>query len=273
MSYYPHSTSRKKFVSKAPSMRLINVEKKANEEVIANTKARREVNHNELKPISREEMELICNDDEEDALDIEENLETDEDALHMEENLETEEDEDHIAEALGDDQPLKHFIDLQKENKRLKSENMAVVEELKKMRETMQKIKEDQEAKTKEMMEKMSNTEKEMEKLRKEIEVLESENKQLVEHIEENAVHAVTQGFVSKEMPHAKETTKQAIEVTSKEVICVDNLPLSQPKPAERVLFPDKAAICKLLDENDKCLLNKTYNLETTEKWSICYIA
>ncbi|CAL5379829.1 unnamed protein product [Camellia sinensis] len=271
----------------APSMRLINVEKKANEEVIANTKARREVNHNELKPISREEMELICNDDEEDALDIEENLETEEDALHMEENLETEEDEDHIAEALGDDQPLKHFIDLQKENKRLKSENMAVVEELKKMRETMQKIKEDQE---------------------------------LVEHIEENAVHAVTQGFVSKEMPHAKEveqehnfgiqttlketpivleplqtsmvkkikikarkkkemsnfecepreakkkkTPKQAIEVTSKEVICVDNLPLSQPKPAERVLFLDKAAICKLLDENDKCLLNKTYNLETTE--------
>ncbi|GMQ08055.1 hypothetical protein CsSME_00051970 [Camellia sinensis var. sinensis] len=51
-------------------------------------------------------------------------------------------------------------------------------------------------------MEKMSNTEKEMEKLRKEIEVLESENKQLVEQIEENAVHAATQGFASKEMPH-----------------------------------------------------------------------
>ena len=62
-----------------------------------------------------------------------------------------------------------------------------------------------------------------------------------------------------------KKTTKQAIEVMSKEVICVDNLPLRQPKPVERVLFPDKAAICKLLDENDKCLLDKIYNLETTE--------
>ncbi|CAL5415105.1 unnamed protein product [Camellia sinensis] len=40
-AYYPHSTSRKKFVSKAPSMGLINIEEKANEEVIANTKARR----------------------------------------------------------------------------------------------------------------------------------------------------------------------------------------------------------------------------------------
>ncbi|CAL5435109.1 unnamed protein product [Camellia sinensis] len=207
----------------------------------------------------------------------------------------------------------------------MKSENMALVEELKKMRETMQKIEEDQEAKTKETMEKMSNTEKEMEKLRKEIEVLESENKQLVEQIEENAVHAATQGFASKEMPHAegveqeqnigiqstlkespivveplqtsmvrkikikarkkkemfdfecepreakkKKTTKQAIEVMSKEVICVDNLSLSQAKPVERVLFPDKAAICKLLDENDKCLLNKIYNLETTDAiiWS-----
>ncbi|CAL5337423.1 unnamed protein product [Camellia sinensis] len=319
-AYYAHSILRKKFVSKAPSMGLINIEKKANEEIIANTKARREVNHNELKPISREEMKLICNDDEEDALDIEENLEIEkdaldmeknleieEDALDMEENLETEEDEDHVAEALGDDQPLKDFIDLQKENKRLKSENMAFVEELKKMRETMQKIEEDQEAKTKEMMEKMSNTEKEMEKLRKEIEVLESENKQLVEQIEENAVHAATQGFASKEMPHAKgveqeqnigiqctlketpivkkemsdfecepreakkkKTTKQAIEVMSKEVICVDNLSLSQAKPVERVLFPDKAAICKLLDENDKCLLNKIYNLKTTDAiiWS-----
>ena len=176
-----------------------------------------QVNHNELKPIFREEMALICNDDEEDALEIEENLETDEDALDMEENLETkedaldmeenletEEDEDHVAEALGDDQPLKDFIDLQKENKRLKSENMALVEELKKMSETMQKIEEDQEAKTKETMEKMSNTEKEMEKQRKEIEVLESENKQLVEQIEENAVHAATQGFASKEMPHTE---------------------------------------------------------------------
>ncbi|GMP22367.1 hypothetical protein CsSME_00000422 [Camellia sinensis var. sinensis] len=91
-----------------------------------------EVNHNELKPISREEMELIRNDDEEDALDIEE-------------NLETEEDEDHVVEALADDQPLKDFIDLgklervQKENKRLKSENMALVEELNKMKEIMQK--------------------------------------------------------------------------------------------------------------------------------------
>ncbi|CAL5337672.1 unnamed protein product [Camellia sinensis] len=128
------------------------------------------LNHDELKPISKEEMNLIRNDEEEDTLD-------------MEENLETKEDEDHIVEALGDDQPLKEFIDLgklervQKENKRLKSENMALVEELKKMRETMQKIKEDQEAKTKEMMEKMSNTEKEIEKLRKEFEVLESENK------------------------------------------------------------------------------------------------
>lgn len=117
-----------------------------------------EVNHTELKPISREEMELICNDDEEDALDIEKNLETEKDALDMKENLEIEEDEDHVAEALGDDQPLKDFIDLQKENKRLKSENMAWVEELKKMRETMQKIEEDQEVKTKETMEKMSNT-------------------------------------------------------------------------------------------------------------------
>ena len=108
-------------------------------------------------------MELIRNDEEKDALDIEE-------------NLETKEDEDHVAEALGNDQPLKDFVDLgklervQKENKRL--------------RETMQKIQEDQEAKTKEMIEKMSNTEKEMEKLRKEFEVLESENKQLVEQIE-----------------------------------------------------------------------------------------
>ncbi|GMQ10992.1 hypothetical protein CsSME_00053783 [Camellia sinensis var. sinensis] len=174
-------------------------------------------------------------------------------------------------------------------------------------------------------MEKMSNTEKEMEKLRKEIEVLESENKQLVEQIEENAIHAATQGFASKEMPHAegveqeqnigiqstlkespivveplqtsmvrkikikarkkkemfdfecepreakkKKTTKQAIEVMSKEVICVDNLSLSQAKPVERVLFPDKATISKLLDENDKCLLNKIYNLETTDAiiWS-----
>ncbi|CAL5422982.1 unnamed protein product [Camellia sinensis] len=166
----------------------------------------------------------------------------------------------------------------------------------------------------------MSNTEKEIEKLRNEIEVLEFENKQLVGQIEENAVHAATQGFASKEMTHAKgveqeqnfeiqttlketpivveplqtsmvrkikiksrkkkemsdfecepreakkkKTTKEAIEVMSKEVICFDNLPLSQPKPVERVLFPDKATICKLLDENDKCLLNKIYNLETTD--------
>ncbi|CAL5383171.1 unnamed protein product [Camellia sinensis] len=311
----------KKFVSKAPSMGLINIEGKANEEVIASTKVRREVNHDELKPISRKEMDLIRNDEEEDALD-------------MEENLETKEDEDHVVETLGDDQPLKDFIDLgklervQKENKRLKSENMALVEELKKMRETMQKIQEDQEAKTKEMLEKMSNTDKEMEKLRKEFEVLESKNKRLVEQIEENVVHAATQAFASKEMPHAKrveqeqnfgiqttlketpivveplqtsmvkkikikarkekkmsdfeceqreakkkKTTKQAIEVISNEVICVDNLPLSQPKPVKRVLFPDKAAIWKVLDENDKCLLYKIYNLEITEKWSICYIA
>ncbi|CAL5364507.1 unnamed protein product [Camellia sinensis] len=40
-AYYPHSTSKKKFVSKAPSMRLINIEEKTNEEVIAKTKARR----------------------------------------------------------------------------------------------------------------------------------------------------------------------------------------------------------------------------------------
>ncbi|CAL5381754.1 unnamed protein product [Camellia sinensis] len=110
-AHYPHSTSRKKFVSKAPSMGLISVEEKANEEVIANTKAYREVNHDELKPISRKEMDLIRNDEEEDTLD-------------MEENLKTKEDEDHVAEALGDDQPLKDFIDLgklervQKENKR-----------------------------------------------------------------------------------------------------------------------------------------------------------
>ncbi|CAL5342104.1 unnamed protein product [Camellia sinensis] len=235
------------------------------------------INHDELKPISREEMDFIRNDEEEDALD-------------MEENLKTKEYEDHAVEALGNDQPLKDFIDLgkleqvQKENKRLKSENMALVEELKKMRETMQKIQEDQEAKTKEMMEKMSNTKKEMEKLRKELEVLEAENKQLVEQIEENAVHVATQAFASKEMPYAKgveqeqnfrirttlketpivieplqtsmvkkikikvrkkkkmsdfecepreakkkKTTKQAIEVISNEVICVDNLPLSQP--------------------------------------------
>ncbi|CAL5383354.1 unnamed protein product [Camellia sinensis] len=313
-----HSTSRKKFVSKAPLMILINIEEKANEEVIANTKARREVNHDELKPISKKEMKLIRNDEEEDALDIEK-------------NLETKEYEDHVAKALEDDQHLKDFIDLgklervQKENKRLKSENMALVEELEKMRETMQEIQEDQEAKTKEIKEKMSNIEKEMEKLRKEFEVLESENKQLVEQIEENAVHAATQAFASKEMPHAKgveqeqnfriqttlketpivieplqtsmvkkikikgrkkkkmsdfecepreakkkKTTKQAIEVISNEVICVDNLPLSQPKSVERVLFPDKAAVCKLLDENDKCLLTKIYNLETTEAiiWS-----
>ncbi|CAL5403148.1 unnamed protein product [Camellia sinensis] len=275
-----------------------------------------EINHDELKPISSEEMDFIRNDKEEDALD-------------MEENLETKEYEDHVAEALGDDQSLKDFIDLgkleqvQKENKRLKSENMALVEELKKMRETMQKIQEDQEAKTKEMMEKMSNTKKKIEKLRKELEVLEAENKQLVEQIEENAVHAATQAFASKEMPYAKgveqeqnfgirttlketpivieplqtfmvkkikarkkkemsdfecepretkkkKTTKQAIEVISNEVICVDNLPLSQPKLVERVLFPDKAAICKLLDENDKCLLNKIYSLETIDAiiWS-----
>ena len=42
-AYYPHLPSRKKFVSKAPSMGLINVEEKANEEVIANTKARRDI--------------------------------------------------------------------------------------------------------------------------------------------------------------------------------------------------------------------------------------
>ncbi|CAL5401255.1 unnamed protein product [Camellia sinensis] len=280
------------------------------------------MNHNELKPISKEEMKLIHNYEEEDPLDIEE-------------NLKTKEDEDHVAEALGDDQPLKDFIDLgklervQKENKRLKSENMALVEELKKMRETMQKIQEDQEAKTKEMKEKMSNTKKEMEKLRKEFEVLKSENKQLVEQIEENVVHAATQAFASKEMPHVKgveqeqnfriqttlketpvvieplqismvkkikikikikvrkkkeisdfeckprkakkkKTTKQAIEVISNEVICIDNLPLSQPKPVEMVLFPNKAAICKLLDENDKCLLSKIYNLEIIDAiiWS-----
>ncbi|THG13584.1 hypothetical protein TEA_007847 [Camellia sinensis var. sinensis] len=67
-----------------------------------------------------------------------------------------------------------------------------------------------------------------------------------------------------------KKTTKQVIEVISNEMICVDNLPLSQPKPVERVLFPDKAAIYKLCDENDKCLLNKIYNLETTDAiiWS-----
>ncbi|CAL5402494.1 unnamed protein product [Camellia sinensis] len=318
VTYYPHSTLRKQFVSKAPSIGLINVEEKANEEVIANTNARRGVNHDELKPISREKMDLIRNDEEEDALD-------------MEENLETKEDEDHVAEALGDNQPLKDFIDLgklervQNENKRLKSENMALVEELKKMRETMQKIQDDQEAKTKEMIEKMSKTEKEIEKLRKEFKVLESKNKQLVEQIEENAVHAATQAFASKEMSHAKgveqkqnsgiqatlketpivieplqtsmvkkikikamkkkkmsdferepreakkkKTTKQVIEVISNEVICVDNLPLSQPKPIERVLFTDKAAICKLLDKNDKCLLNKIYNLEITNAiiWS-----
>mgnify|MGYP003702470891 CR=1 FL=1 len=95
-----------------------------------------QVNLDELKLISREEIELICNDDEEDALDLEENLETEEDALDIKENLETKEDEDHVAEALGNDQPLKDFVDLgklervQKENKRL--------------RETMQKIQEDQ---------------------------------------------------------------------------------------------------------------------------------
>ncbi|CAL5389074.1 unnamed protein product [Camellia sinensis] len=89
-----------------------------------------EVNHDELKPTSKEEIDLIRNDEEEDALD-------------MEENLETKEDEDHVAEASEDDQPLKDFIDLgnlervQKENKRLKSENMALVEELKKMRELL----------------------------------------------------------------------------------------------------------------------------------------
>ena len=60
-----------------------------------------QVNHNELKAISREEMELIRNDEEEDAMDIEE-------------NLESKEDEDHVVEALGDDKPLKDFIDLQK---------------------------------------------------------------------------------------------------------------------------------------------------------------
>ncbi|GMP60374.1 hypothetical protein CsSME_00023267 [Camellia sinensis var. sinensis] len=53
-------------------------------------------------------------------------------------------------------------------------------------------------------MEKISNTKKKIEKLRKEFEVLESENKQLVEQNEENAVHAATQAFASKEMRHAK---------------------------------------------------------------------
>ncbi|CAL5325875.1 unnamed protein product [Camellia sinensis] len=175
------------------------------------------VNHDKLKPISREEMELIRNDEEEDALDIEENLETKE-----------------------DEQPLKDFIDLeklervQKENKRLKSENMALVEELKKMRETMQKIQEDQEAKTKEMMEKMSNTEKEMEKLRKGFEVLESENKQLVEQIKENAVHAAIQAFASKEMPHAKGVEQEQnfrIQTTLKETpIVIEPLQTSMVK-------------------------------------------
>ncbi|CAL5384423.1 unnamed protein product [Camellia sinensis] len=63
-----------------------------------------------------------------------------------------------------------------------------------------------------------------------------------------------------------KNTTEQEIEVISNEVICVDNLPLSQPKSVGRVLFLDNAAICKLLDENDKCLLSKIYTLETIEK-------
>ena len=52
-----------------------------------------QVNHDELKPISKEEMKLVCNDEEEDALDIEE-------------NLETKEDENHVAEALGRDKIL-----------------------------------------------------------------------------------------------------------------------------------------------------------------------
>ncbi|CAL5440649.1 unnamed protein product [Camellia sinensis] len=238
-----------------PSMRLISVEEKADEEVIANTKARREVNYNELKPISKEEIKLIRNNEEEDALDIKE-------------NLETKEDEDHVAEGLKDDQPLKDFIDVgkleqvQKENKRLKSENMALVEELKKMRETMQKKQEDQEAKTKEMMEKMSNIEKEMKKLRKEFEVLKFENKQLVEQIEENAVHMATQAFASKEMSHAKGVEQEqhfTIQATLKETpVVIEPLQTSM------------ATICKLLYENDKRLLSKIYNLETTDAiiWS-----
>ena len=40
-AHYTHSTSRKKFVSKAHSMGLINIKEKANEDVIANTKAQR----------------------------------------------------------------------------------------------------------------------------------------------------------------------------------------------------------------------------------------
>ncbi|THG02859.1 hypothetical protein TEA_008930 [Camellia sinensis var. sinensis] len=253
----------KKFVSKTPSMGLINVEEKADEEVIANPKAQR-VNHNELKSISKEEMKLIHNYEEKDALDIEE-------------NLKTREDEDHVAEALGDDQPLKDFIDLgklervQKENKRLKSENMALVEELKKMRETMQKTQEDQEAKTKEIMEKMSNTKKEMEKLRKEFEVLDSENKQLVERIEENVVHAATQAFASKEMPHVKGVEQEQnfrIQTTLKEtLVVIEPLQISMVK---KIKIKIKVAICKLLDENDKCLLSKIYNLETIDAiiWS-----
>ncbi|CAL5359962.1 unnamed protein product [Camellia sinensis] len=111
---------------------------------------------------------------------------------------------------------------------------MALVEEWKKMRETMQKIQEDQEAKTKEMIEKMSKTEKEMEKLRKEFEVLESKNKQLVEQIEENAVHTATQGFASKEMPHAKRVEQEqnfGIQTTLKETpIVVEPLQTSMVK-------------------------------------------
>lgn len=73
-----------------------------------------------------------------------------------------------------------------------------------------------------------------MEKLRKEIEVLESENKQLVEQIEENAVHAATQGFASKEMPHAKGVEQEqnfGIQTTLKETpIVVEPLQTSMVK-------------------------------------------
>ncbi|CAL5424226.1 unnamed protein product [Camellia sinensis] len=48
------------------------------------------VNHNQLNPIYREEMNLICNHEEEDAMDIEE-------------NLEIEKDGDHVTEAIEDD--------------------------------------------------------------------------------------------------------------------------------------------------------------------------
>ena len=56
-----------------------------------------QVNHNQLNPIPKEEMNFIRNHEKKDTMDIEE-------------KLEIEKDEEHEAETIGDDQPLKDFM-------------------------------------------------------------------------------------------------------------------------------------------------------------------